>query len=391
MREQRGKEGNEKLIAIKKRQKRRRWISFIILILSFLFVFNIGSIIGGIRGVLHLGHVNIKPIANLSYSSGVKINEGDVVQLAGDKLIKAEGGKLQYLDKEGILLWEKPYTGSKVIVKTAGKVIYIVEKDSGDFYVLDQQGGIQVKKEALGKVESVIAEDDEIAVLYKQLERKITVLGSDGSIKSEIDLPYPDILDIAYVPQSKLIAVSVFFVEKETFHSNVLLFGLDGKMKGARNFDNQILFRLAGVNDHIVGIGDSLSIAFNAEKDEIWKVPFDRTLTKLDISKDGYSAYNLIIENRDIADTREENVILLVSPEGKTLFEVKTNVVVESLKVRKDRVAIIGDGKVTLLDQNGRTLGMHNVSGNLKEVIWINQELLGLEYEDHFEIMSCKY
>lgn len=384
-------EHEERLLLMKKRKKARRRVSVIILILCLLLVFNIETIVGAIRGTLYLGHMNIHPIASISYNSGVKINEGNVVQLAGNRLIKAEGGKLQYMDREGLLLWEKPYAGSKVIVKAVDKVIYIVEKDSGDFYILDQQGGIKAKKEALGKIDRVIAEDSDYAILYKQLERKIAILGADGIEKAVVDLPYPDILDIAYVPASKLIAVSVFFVEKDTFHTNVLLFGIDGKMKGARNFDEQILFKITGVKDRLIGIGDTLAVAFNGEKESIWKVPFDRTVAQVAVNPAGYTAYNLVIENREISDTRDENVIMMVSPEGDIIFEKAINVVVDRIEVREDRIAILGDGKVQILDKKGRVLGIHTIEGNLKQMLWIDRDRLGLEYEDHFEIMSCKY
>lgn len=382
----------EKLDAIKQRRRRRTITSLVILALCLLLTFNIESLVALVRGGLNLGGVQFHTVTTLNYTSTVKVNEGKAVQRAGDRMIKAEGGKLQaYQAIDGKLLWEKPYGGSKALVAAVGKRIFLVEKDSGDFYILDDSGNIKVKREALGKVDRIIAKSEDYAILYKSLEKKIQVINQKGEDEAVIELPYPEILDVDYAPELKLIGVSVFFVEKDNFHTNVFLFGTDGKMKGARNFNNQILSRLSGYQNQFVGVSDKAVMAFNDNNNDLWHQEVDRLMNRMDFNPQGYGAFNLVIEDKALEDTRDENSVAVLSPEGAWVFEAKVPVVVERLFLGDSRVAVLGDNQLLIMDFKGRTLGSKAVESGLKEVVWISDTQIGFEYEDRFEWYALSY
>jgi hypothetical protein len=380
-----------KLAQIKSRRRRRTITSLVILILCLLFTFNVENIVSLVRGGLNLGGVQFKMVTNLSYASAIKVNEGKVVQKAGEYILKAEGGKLQAYNIEGKLSWEKPYAGSKVLVSAVGKRIFLVEKDTGDFYILDELGNIKAKREALGKVDRIIAKSESYAILYKGTEKKIQIINERGEDEALIELPYPEILDIDYAPDLKLIGVSVFFVEKDNFHTNVFLFGVDGKMKGARNFNNQILSRLSGYKNQFVGVSEKSILSFNDENNDLWKQDVDRLMNRMAFNTEGYAAFNLVIEDKALEDLRDENSIAVLSPEGKWVFEAKVPVVVERIFIGNQRVAVLGDDKVIVMDFKGRTLGVKPIKGALKELLWISETQLGFEYEDHFEWYQLSY
>ena len=380
-----------KLAEIKARRRRRRLTSFVILVICLLLTFNIENIVSVVRGTLNLGGAQFKTVTTLNYASAVKVNEGKVVQMAGDLVLKAEGGKLQAYNLEGKLVWEKPYAGSKVLVKAVGKRIFLVERDTGDFYILDEGGNIKKKREALGKIDRIIAKSESYAILYKAAEKKIQVINEKGEDEALIDLPYPEILDVDYAPELKLIGVSVFFIEKDNFHTNVFLFGLDGKMKGARNFNNQILSRLSGYQNQFVGVSDRAVMAFNDEDNDLWHQDVDRLMNRMAFNANGFAAFNLVIEDKALEDTRDENSVTVLSPEGQWLFEAKAPVVVERLFIGSERLAILGDDKVIVMDFKGRTLGVKPTKGTLKELLWISDTQLGFEYEDRFEWYTLSY
>lgn len=380
-----------KLDVIKARKRRRTITSFIILVACLLFTFNIESIFTSVRGTLNLGGAGFKPITTLTYKSAVKINEGKVVQLAGNLVIKAEGGKLQAYQKDGKLAWEKPYGGSQAIVTAAGNRIFLVEKDSGDFYILDEKGNIKAKREALGKIDRVIAKNADYVIVYKKFEKKILILNDKGEDKAIIDLPYPEILDIDYAPDLKLIGVSVFFVENENFHTNVFLFGIDGKMKGARNFNNQILSRLSGYQNQFIGVTDQGLVAFNDENKDLWHQDVDRLMNRIYFNEAGYGAFNLVIEDKALEDIRDENSIAVISPTGEWIFESKLPLIADRIFLGSSRVAIVGENQVLIKDFKGRTLATKAFDSALKEVLWISDQQIGLEFEDRFEWYEMSY
>jgi hypothetical protein len=380
-----------KLQEIKARKRKRTVTSLIVLISCLLLAFNVESLISLVRGGLNLGGVQFNAVTTLNYSSTVKVSEGKVVQKAGSRMIKAEGGKLQAYQADGKLLWEKPYGGTKVLVSAVGNRIFLVEKDSGDFFILDENGNIKIKREGLGKVDRIIAKSEDYAILYKGLEKKIMVINQKGVDEAVIDLPYPEILDIDYAPDLKLIAVSVFFVEKEGFNTNVFLFGVDGKMKGARNFNSQILSRISGYKKEFIGVSDKGILAFSDENDNLWNQESDRLINRINFNENGYSAYNLVIEDKALEDTRSENTVSVLSPEGTWLFEAKVPMVVDRLFLGENRLAVLGESQVVIMDFKGRTLGSKTVENGLKEILWINDKEIGFEYENRFEWYKLSY
>lgn len=380
-----------KLEEIKGRRKRRTLTSLVILILCLLFTFNIETIVTSARGALNLGGAGFKSVTTLEYASAVKVNDGKVVQLAGEQLLKAEGGKLQAYGKDGKLVWEKTYGGSKALVTAAGDKIYLVEQDSGDFYILDSKGEIKAKREALGKIDRVIAKGEEFAILYKKLEKKILIIKSNGEDQAVIDLPYAEILDMDYAPKLDLIAVSVFFVEKDNFHTNVFLFGTDGKMKGARNFNNKILSRLNGYENQFVGVTEQGLIAFDDKDNDLWHQEVDRLINRMDFNSGGYGALNLVIEDKALEDIRDENSVAVISPKGDWVFESSLPMVADRLFLGQNRVAILGENQMVIKDFKGRTLGSKTFDSTVKEVLWISDQQIGLEFEDRFEWYELSY
>lgn len=384
-------EPESRLEVIKKRRRRRRLTSLIILVLCLLLTFNIEGLVSVVRGVFNLGGAQFHSVTVMKYIKPLKENDAYAVQRVGNRVIKAEGGKLQAYDGEGKMLWEKAYGGSTALFAAVGNRIFLVERNSGDFFILDENGNVKVKREALGKIDRVIAKKEDQVVLYKALEKKVQILDGNGDDITTIDLPYPEILDLDFAPELGLIGVSVFFVEKDYFHSNVFLFGLDGKMVGARSFNNQILHRLSGFKGQFIGMTDQGFQAFSDKDDEIWHVTDDRLINRLDYNQAGFEAVNFVIEDKALDEVRDENMIAVFNPEGKKVFEEKVPMIVEKIYLGDSRLALIGDDQVVLMDFEGRKLGKKAIEEGLKNILWINDKNIGLEYADRFEWYRLSY
>lgn len=380
----------EKLMEIKRRRKRRTITSLIILSLCLVITFNVENFVTVARGVFNIGGVQFQEVNHMKYVMPIK-EANSAVQKVGERVLKAEGGKLQAYDLEGKLMWEKAYGGSSALFTAVGSRIFLVEKNSGDLFVLNQNGEIVTKREALGKVDRIIAKKEDTIIVYKSLEKKIQILDGEGKDKATIALPYPKILDLDYSPDLDMIGVSVFFVEKDYFHTSVFLFGMDGKMKGARSFNNQMLFRMLGYKDRFIGVSDQGVIAFNNKDDDLWHVKLDQTINRVDFKPNGNFGFNLTIEDKVLDDTRPENALAVLSPEGKWLFNEKIGVVVEKLYLGDHRIAIIGDNQVNIVDFNGRVLGHKAIDKGFKSITWIDDYHIGFEYEDHFVWYKLSY
>lgn len=382
---------------LKKKRRRRRISSLIILIICLLLTFNIESLVSLARGAFNIGGVQLQQIHTFKYttpevpSTELSLTRGQSVQRAGNRVLKAEGGKLQAYDVEGKLLWDKAFGGTRATFAAVGKRIFLVEQGSGDLFIMDESGNVKAKREGLGKIDRVIAKREDVVILYKKIDKKILVLDGKGQDVATISLPYPEIMDLDYAPDLNLIGVSVFFIEKDYFHTSVFLFGTDGKMRGARSFNNQILYRIYGYKDRFIGMSDQAITAFNDKDKELWAEPIDQTINRMAQNAAGDQGFNLVIEDKVLEDTRAENAVAVISPEGKWKLNEKIGMVVDQLYLGDNRLALLGDSQMTLMDFSGRVLGHKAVETGLKEVLWIDDKNVGLAYADRFEWYRLSY
>lgn len=382
---------------IKKRRRRRRISSLIILLLCLLLTFNFETLVSFARGIFNIGGVQFQMVHTFKYTSpeppttDLSLVKGQSVQSVGNRVLKAEGGKLQAYDVEGKLLWDKAFGGTRATFSAVGKRIFLVEQGSGDLFIMDESGNVKAKREGLGKIDRVIAKREDIVILYKKIDKKILVLDGKGQDVATITLPYAEIMDLDYAPDLNLIGVSVFFIEKDYFHTSVFLFGTDGKMRGARSFNNQILYRIYGYKDRFIGMSDQAVTAFNDKDKDLWTEPVDQIMNRIDHNQAGDQGFNLVIEDKVLEDTRAENAVAVISPEGKWRLNEKIGMVVDQLYLGDNRLALLGDSQITLMDFSGRVLGHKPVSTGLKQVLWIDDKNIGLAYADRFEWYRLSY
>lgn len=381
----------DKLDLIKKRRRRRRKISFAMLLLSFTIVFGTSHVISMIREVSGLGPIAIEKINTISTSAEPTYKKQSFFYPVVSGIIKTGNERLTYMTVRGEVVWEKEFFGSDILAHERNESFYICDKATGDFYVLDKKGQILSKLEGLGKVDRFLVGSDGYTALYLKNDKKIALINPEGVMSATVPVPYEDLLDLSYSASMKLIALSVLVVEEDYFHTNVLMFGTDGRMRGARNFNSTVLFRLNEAGGGFIGYSDDMIVAFDDQNDELWKKIIDRSVTRLEFDPLGNSLLNLTIKNKAIDDTRDDNVLSMYDPAGERFFERKLDTVVDQMAIGPERIAYMGDGKLHILNFSGKLLGAKTLDDSLLALEWLDKFHLGVEYENRYEIYTCSY
>jgi hypothetical protein len=381
----------DRLDQMKKKRRQRRKVSFFVLVLSFIIVFGFGQMVSLIREASGLGPISIERIKTVSAAAAPTYKKQSFFYPVVSGVIMTGNERLTYMTAAGEVVWEKEFFGSDILAHERNEKFYICDKATGDFYVLDKKGQILSKIEGLGRVDRFVVGSDGYTALYLKNDKKIALINPQGIVSASIPVPYEDLLDVRYSESMGLIALSVLVVENDYFHTNVLLFGTDGKMRGARNFNHTVVFRLSDAGQDFIGYSDELMIAFNDQNEEIWKKIVDRTISKLEFDQQGNTLLNLTIKNRAIDDTREDNVLSLYNSAGDRLFERKMDVVIDVLSLGPERIAFVGDGKLHVLNFSGKLLGARTIDDSLTALEWLDQNHLGVEYENRYEIYTCSY
>ncbi len=79
-------------------------------------------------------------------------------------------------------------------------------------------------------------------------------------------MPDGEVLDIDVSSSESLIAISMFRLENETYHSQILTYQMDGQPIGAINLKGKIILDIAAIDDKMIGVTDEQAFSYNIKK-----------------------------------------------------------------------------------------------------------------------------
>lgn len=382
----------------KRRKKRRRRkpvkiskISLVVLFLSLLIVFNLGSITSGLRGLISFGNIKIENSYTYEFKSNFAYENSTVVDYHSDYTLIKDGGHLTYYDDQMNGIWEKDINGKDIILKSKGSLIVTADKLTGDVYVLDKKGEIVGKQLGMGKISDIIVNSEEIILVDLREDGKYSIINNKGELVSEILVPNSVITDVDVSSKTGLIAFSMFKVENETIFSSVLTYDKDGELTGIMNKENQVIYDIKALEDSVVIVTDQGVSRYNSKNESMYEeYVFDRELKTFVVDDLGNVIANLIIEAKDITDTRSDNVLKIISPMGKENLEIDMENEIQKIICNGSDICYYADSKLYVLDFKGSVLGIQLVKEDPKAIRWIDDNNIGIVYSDSFQVFTLK-
>lgn len=382
----------------KRRKKKRKRkpikiskVSLVVLIISLIIVFNLGSIASGLRGLISFGNIKIENSYTYEFKSNFAYENSTVVDYHSDYTLIKDGGHLTYYDDQMNGIWEKDINGQDIILKSKGSLIVTADKLTGDVYVLDKKGEIVGKQLGMGKISDIILNSEEIFLVDLRDDGKYSIIDNKGNLVSDILVPNSVITDVDVSPKTGLIAFSMFKVENETIFSSVLTYDKDGELTGIMNKENQVIYDIKALDDSVVIVTDQGLSRYNSMNESMYEeYVFDRELKTFAIDDTGNVIANLIIESKDITDTRSDNVLKIISPMGKEIIEQDMENEIQKIICNGTDICYYADSKLYVLDFKGAVLGIQMVKEDPQSIRWIDDSNIGIVYTDSFQVFTLK-
>jgi len=380
----RRRSGKRKRIKISK-------VSLFIFIISVIFVFNFGVVGRSLRGSISFGNVNVENTYSYEFKSNLDYKSTTIVSSTSEYTIVKDEDTLYFYDLNMVMKWKKEINASDVIIKSSGDLIIVANRLVGDVYTINKKGEILGKQLSMGKIKDIIVSEGDEFLVYFEEDGLARVLNKTVATESEILVPEYNVTNLDISSKDDVIAISLYKVENETVFSSIMTYSMDGKLTGIMNKEDQIIYDLEIVSDSIVVITDKGVSRYSFANEPLFEdYLFERELSSFSIDKSGNVVVNLIIESKDIADTRSDNVLIIVDTLGKVILDLEIDNTIQKMTKYGLRTSYFADGKLYILDEMGAVLGIQLIKENPTSISWIDDSKIGILYNDSYDLFDLK-
>ena len=374
----------------KKRKRRKKpagvvLFSLVVLLITAFVVFRFEALAGS---AWDLSGSSSSQKASIPADYKVGYEDQTAFYLEDGYVLKAGDGVLKFYDTGAQALWEKDLHGQNVSVDGNSKSIAVVDPTTGDLFLLSTDGKILAKKFGMGPIGQIMHPSSDCLVCYMSEENTLRIFDSNLENIARIPMPDGDILDIDVSSTDSLIAISMFRLENETYHSQILTYQLDGQAIGAINLKDKIILDIAVVGDLMIGVTDEQAFAYNTSNEVVWEVSMDRSIKKAVVSEDGSLVLNLVKAGENLKDARPDNVLKYISASGDLLEEIPIQYDIEDLVRKGGRTVFSTMDRLYILSESGTMESILDTGGNLRTFSFINSEFLGVEFGDRLDILK---
>lgn len=372
----------------KKKQRSGKIFSFLVLCFLAFGVFQFESIVG--RAGRWIG-ADAKKISSIDRGHSVGYKDSSHFLVLKDFIVKWGNGILQCYDSSGQALWKKPLNGKHVKIQSNKLGLAVAEPQSGDVFLLNHKGELKAKRFGLGFLKRMVYTDENRLSCYFPDKKKILIL--DDQLKTIADIPVPDgeLVDINVSQKSDLIALSLFRLEEDAYHSQIFTYHKDGQPIGAINMKGQLLLDICVIENTIIGITDTSVFAYNDQNEQLWEKKIDRAIKKADISeKTGFIILNLIRSQEDIADNRPINILLKLDRTGKEIKSIPISYDIDQMKLVGNRTIFSAGEKLYILSEKGKLESILKLKTPMETFSIVGKTNLGIEFADRLEVIELE-
>jgi len=359
--------------------------SMIVLGLTAFVVFRFETLAGSAWNLAGSGS---GPSVSIAADHKIGYEDATSFHLEDGYVLKCGDQALRLYNTSAQPVWEKALHGQNVEVDGNEKTIAVADPTAGDIFLLDKTGQIKAKKFGLGAISNIMHPSENYLVCRMIDKNELRIF--DGNLESIARIPMPDgeVLDIDVSSSESLIAISMFRLENETYHSQILTYQMDGQPIGAINLKGKIILDIAAIDDKMIGVTDEQAFSYNIKNELLWEVDLDRVIKKATVSEDGMILLNLVKSGEDLTDPRPDNVIKYIDADGQSISEVAIEYDIEEMKRANGQTAFSTVDRLYILSEAGKMESILDTGGNLRHFNFIGRKFLGVEFGDRLDILK---
>lgn len=362
-----------------KRRKGGGLLSLIVLILIGVLVFKFTFIMNSAIGFFNFNKEAIEKINGVELEDVIDLNMYDS---DGESLYVVNSSKLEKIDENGQILWHKDIVNDNIILKSMNKEIFIVDKNQGDIFKIDDQGEILSSKYALGNIDNFKVNEESYCSFLSTDKKKISILNRNLENVTEIEINSGDVLDYDISRENNIVVVSVLDLNETSVISKIVVFDLDGKMVGAFNYNNRILYKLNIKGDKVIALGDDILFSFTIKDGDQWENKITEDLVAQEFLPNGDVTLFLSEQESDLVESKMVKSIVSYDIEGNEKFRKEITEDLDGIYSFNSITIGTLEKEVLVFDDQGKLISRKSVPHKIDELKWIT--------DDRFVVRSGK-
>ncbi len=334
---------------------------------------------------------DFKIVNDVIYNQNVDFEYRAVVKGIGDEYCVLDQSKLKLLNGDGTAIWEKEVSTQNVLYETGKSSVVMVEKKSGDIFIIDLDGKIRASKFGLGAVKGLKYFDEQYVGLLKT-DGTLIVLDNKLETISHTVLPKGEIIDFSINIERQDIVAVVLDLSRKDFNTKLVIATFNGEIISGSNLFSEIAYALWLTKDTIYVPTDSQLMVYDYDCNLQSTQPFDRTVGKLLYDEKGHRFYfNVLNEAGQIENPKAENAILVYSESGEVIAEYDAVLKdIRGMQMMGNRLMIYNKEEVAFFNEKGDLVDRYKGDDEIVDVIVADSDHFGIAYINHVNIYMRK-
>lgn len=334
---------------------------------------------------------DFKVVSQLIYNQNIDFENRAEVQSTGSRYVVLDQAKLKLFDHEGVPLWEKAVSTQNVLMASGKTSIALVEKKSGDVFIVDLKGHIKASHFGFGSIKALKYFDEKYVGLLKT-DGTLTILDEKLEVLSSTVLPKGEIIDFSINIKRQDIVAVVLDLSRKDFNTKLVIATFNGEIISGSNLFSEIAYQLWLSDEQISVITDSQMMAYDYDCNLKYSVPFDRTVRKVFYdTKKGLFYYNVINQDGAIDNPKAQNAIIVINDQGETLFEFDAMIdAIDGIKMMGKRLMVFNQEKIVFFNNEGKPVDTYEGKDEILDVVILDDTHFGVAYINQMDLYILK-
>lgn len=362
---------------------KRKGLSWLVLLLSIFFVMQFENIMSQATKLLDTDYKHVNAVyfnLNNDFEHRAQIMTTD------EAFIIVGREKVQYLSKEGTLLWEKTVSSKNVSISSYKSEFVLAEKKAGDLFILNKKGEITEKRFALGAIESIKCFDDGYIGVLKT-DNEFILLDKKLKTLCSTQLPKGKIIDFDVDVAKQNIAILILDLNQKSFNSKLVLASFNGNIISGSNIEQEIAYDMKLYDQQIAVLVDDGYKLYDFTGKLQNEYPMEQTIGGFELSEPTW--IYLKQQTTDVLEVTDR--IVALDREAKTVKEFKTKFnPINGLMTIGKNLLLYNEENVAIVDTTGKVLETYKGSETIRAVHMLGSESFAIEYINHLDVYMKK-
>ena len=296
---------------------------------------------------------------------------------------------VQYISKEGQLVWEKEVSSQNVSVSAGSDYFVLAEKKAGDIFVIDNEGKITAKRFSIGTLESIKCFDEGYLGVVKTGNELLLL---DQKLKTVCSTILPKGIVIEYdVDVSKQnIATLVLDLSRKEFNSKLVISSFNGNIISGSNINEAIAYGMRLQKNRISILSD-LGIQYYGNDGKLIKsFNAEQVISSFILENQPWLYLTNTLSETAPVDAKKERIIR-VDSDGNIMDEFEPPIApIKGLKPFGDYLMAFNTEVVVLFNLEGKIIETYKGSEEIRDIHMVGNDGFAIEYINHLDIYSSK-